>query len=73
VVLILVVAAVVSLFTYVIAGRFMPRWKTTLAVCAFALFGLAPLACILYVGDQPPADAVTVTQEELRDAAGSAP
>ncbi len=72
-VLILVVAAVVSLFTYVIAARLLPKWKATLAVVAFALLGLAPLAYIVYVGDQPPADAVTVTQEELRDAARSAP
>jgi hypothetical protein len=73
VVLILVVAAVISLIAYVIADRLLPKHKATLAVAAFVLLGIAPLAYIVYIGDRTPEDAVPVTQEDLRQAAGSAP
>ena len=72
-VLILVVAAIASAMTYVIAARLLPKHKLALSIAAFVALGVAPLAYIVYVGDQPPEDAVTVTQEELRQAAGSVP
>ncbi len=52
-ILVLIVAAAMSLITYVIATRWLPKHKTTLAAAAFVLVGIAPLAYIIYVGDQP--------------------
>ena len=72
-VLILVVAVIASFITYVVAAHLFPKQKYSLSIAAFLVLGVAPLAYIVYVGDQPPEDAVTVTQEELRQAAGSVP